>query len=410
MLKRRFTLIRLPLNGSEEVVLKRGFTLIELLVVIAIIAVLIALLLPAVQAAREAARRMQCVNNLKQLGLAVQNYHDIVSALPPHGENQTTAATATGNDFSMRANPPLRRQQQAVWNALNQSFDFQRRAATDRRGHHDRDVPLPLRREHGPAARVFLQRPRLRRHQLLQQPRHPALAPRRHVRRPGLHHGLHLRPDHHPGECPGRDLKHRDLQRELDGQRLVRHDLNSGQGFPGPGSFYVMTAAISTTSPPSPNLGSLGANLQFISQTYCPPNAALSFYSEQRLFLAVVREWRRGRIQPRPDAQPEELLGQQPGHDRTQRLREHRIAVRQHDHRQVEPPRRSEHGIPRWFGQVHQERHQRRHLRCLGAGGEIIDASGLCGGRECTRRQANASRSDPAQPESHESNRTGSPG
>jgi len=85
---------------------KRGFTLIELLVVIAIIAILIALLLPAVQQAREAARRTQCKNNLKQFGLAMHNYHDVYNMFPL-GISVRPGSAAPTTNFYANANAAL---------------------------------------------------------------------------------------------------------------------------------------------------------------------------------------------------------------------------------------------------------------------------------------------------------------
>ena len=107
-----------------------GFTLIELLVVIAIIAVLIALLLPAVQAAREAARRALCVNNLKQIGLALHNYHDSNNVFPTASQQYNSSDLSCDNGGNGWPNshgmftailPQL--EQQTVFNAVN--FNFQ---------------------------------------------------------------------------------------------------------------------------------------------------------------------------------------------------------------------------------------------------------------------------------------------
>ena len=90
----------------------RGFTLVELLVVIAIIGVLIALLLPAVQAAREAARRSQCSNHLKQIGIAVHNFHDTRDGLPPSNFYSDGRVTFWGFIYPFV-------EQQALWEIIN---------------------------------------------------------------------------------------------------------------------------------------------------------------------------------------------------------------------------------------------------------------------------------------------------
>jgi prepilin-type N-terminal cleavage/methylation domain-containing protein len=121
---------------------RAGFTLVELLVVIAIIGILVALLLPAVQSAREAARRMQCQNNVKQLGLALHNYHDTNKVFPPSAQfrDESQIDSKTNNQLGpswVVAILPFA-EQQNLFNQFNLSVSI-----TDNSNMIARSTPLP---------------------------------------------------------------------------------------------------------------------------------------------------------------------------------------------------------------------------------------------------------------------------
>ena len=99
---------------------KRGFTLVELLVVIAIIGILIALLLPAIQAAREAARRAACINNMKQLGLAIHNFHDAAKRLPRSARVVQNSTYAGGESFLVTLLPMM--EYSSLYDSINNAL------------------------------------------------------------------------------------------------------------------------------------------------------------------------------------------------------------------------------------------------------------------------------------------------
>lgn len=125
---------------SRSGIARRGFTLVELLVVIAIIGVLVGLLLPAVQAAREAARRMSCSNNFKQIGLGIHNYHSAYDQLPIHGSGTAPAApewwwngstTSSNHRLSIFVGLTPFVEQQAMWEQISNPMDVDKNGSID---------------------------------------------------------------------------------------------------------------------------------------------------------------------------------------------------------------------------------------------------------------------------------------
>jgi prepilin-type N-terminal cleavage/methylation domain-containing protein len=126
--------------SQRPIALRRGFTLIELLVVIAIIAILIGLLLPAVQQAREAARRTQCKNNLKQIGLALHNYLDAFTVFPP----TMCVGPGDGGEWSLPARILPYVEQNSMYNVIDFSRDYNQTSTAFPNGVKALRVPMLL--------------------------------------------------------------------------------------------------------------------------------------------------------------------------------------------------------------------------------------------------------------------------
>ncbi len=194
---------------------RRGFTLIELLVVIAIIAVLIALLLPAVQAAREAARRAQCVNNMKQIGLAMHNYHQTNDTFPPGDcSQQGNGSALRGCQTSCLAMMLPFLEASSIYSSINfnrNSCGEQSRRELHAPGLADQRLPLPVgrqcqehRRHQRPAQQLHGQHGDHRPGRLQRDEHRPVrlqqlLRPPRHHRRLVEHDRLRREADRHAG-------------------------------------------------------------------------------------------------------------------------------------------------------------------------------------------------------------------